>query len=169
MIRNKILLFACSLIIMSNLNAQSLTESLGGTKTNFKICSNTVDLKTVNQIIIQSTEKEYSSDYGYGFGYQSFHLEFVSQNKIAATKAEQLENKELLQLASYNSGNKYLMTFYDSNDQVLLTLTIPLSFVDDFTNASMDNRLYFYSIDLIDVPIIVLDKTTKIDILKIMK
>ncbi len=167
MIRNKILLFASSLMIMSNLNAQSLTESLGATKTNFKICSNTVDLETINQIIIQSAEQIYSSEYGYG--YQSFHLEFVSQKKIAATKAEQFENKELLQMASYNSGNKYLMTFYDSNDQILLTITIPLSSIDDFTNASMDNRLYFYSIDLIDVPIIALDKTIKIDILKIMK
>ena len=167
MIRNKILLFASSLIIMSNLNAQSLTESLGATKTNFKICSNTVDLETLNQIVIQSAEQIYSSEYGYG--YQSFHLEFVSQKKIAATKAEQFENKELLQMASYYSGNKYLMTFYDSNDQILLTITVPLSSIDNFTNASMDNRLYFYSIDLIDVPIILLDKTTKIDILKIMK
>jgi len=167
MIRNTILLFTSSLIIMSNLNAQSLTESLGATKTNFKICSNTVDLETLNQIIVQSAEQKYSSEYGYG--YQSFHLEFVSQNKITATKAELFESKELLQMASYNSGNKYLMTLYNSNDQVLLTTTIPLSSVDDFTNASMDNRLYFYSIDLIDIPIIVLDWTTKIDILKLLK
>jgi hypothetical protein len=51
------------------LEAQNLKESLGGTKTNFQIYSDTVDLKVSDQIIILRAEKQTYSDSNFGTGW----------------------------------------------------------------------------------------------------
>lgn len=56
------------------------------------------------------------------------------------------------------------LTFYDANDVILASHIANFSVVDLFYNISADKIQFFYSIDLIGVPIALLNKTVKIDL-----
>lgn len=158
----KMFLFLIILLTVGISNAQTLGESLGGVKTNFQIFSDTADLKITNQMIIKRAEKKASkylsneSAYGYGFGYQSFHLEFVTRESYVLEKVDQ--NR------AYT--DKIELTFYDSNDIALATHTLNFSIVDLSYNIQSDEIQFFYSIDLIGIPIVLLDQTAKINFVK---
>lgn len=167
------LLLAFLLLLISGATAQTLFDALQGTKTNFQIVSDGNDLKVTDQIIIRNAEKVEIrvniDEYGYGYAYQSFHLEFISRKSIVAIKSDDFADKNLLQLAFYLSGHKFLLSFYDWNNNLLTATTIPDNYVDVFTNASADKRMYFYSIDLIDIPILILENAKRIDIVELLK
>jgi hypothetical protein len=157
-----ILLITVYIFSVNILGAQNLKESLGGTKTNFQIYSDTVDLKVSDQIIILRTEKQTYSDSnygtGWGYGYQSFHLEFITKKNI---KIENYKYK-----TGRDNGNKLELIFYDSNNNILATSSFPYYYVDLYNNPSIIDSPFFYSIDLIDIPIVLLDKTAKIGMIK---
>jgi hypothetical protein len=157
-----ILLITVYIFSVNILGAQNLKESLGGTKTNFQIYSDTVDLKVSDQIIILRAEKQTYSDSnfgtGWGYGYQSFHLEFITKKNI---KIENYKYK-----TGRDNGNKLELIFYDSNNSVLATSSFPYDYVDLYNNSSIIDSPFFYSIDLIDIPIVLLDKTAKIGMIK---
>ena len=159
----KVFLFiAIQLFVVNILVAQNLKESLGGTKTNFQIFSDTVDLKVSDQIIILKAERNHYTDSsfgtGWGYGYQSFHLEFITKKNI---KVETFKFR-----AGRDNGDKFDLIFYDADKNILGTTTIPSGDVDLFNNPSVVGSPFFYSIDLIDVPIVLLDKTAKIGMIK---
>ena len=145
-----------------SLEAQDLKESLGGTKTSFRIYSDTVDLKVSDQIIILRAEKQTYSDAsfgtGWGYGYQSFHLEFITKKIIL------IENFKYK--AGRDNESKLELIFYDSDNNVLATSVCPYDYVDLFNNPEINDSLYFYSIDLIDIPVVLLDKTASIGMIK---
>jgi len=148
-----VFLILISFAIKGISDAQSVTEKLGGIKTNFSIYSDTIDLKTGNQVIILRAEKSAFSDdfsgYGYGYGYQSYHLEFCSK-KDFVVKPEK--------------GNKYRLVFYDSKRNMLVNSEIPAALVNFYYNFDPKDPKYFYSIDLIDIPGVVLDQTSILNI-----
>jgi hypothetical protein len=150
------------LFVVNILVAQNLKESLGGIKTNFQILSDTVDLKVSDQIIILKAEKKYGANsdfgYGWGYGYQSFHLEFITYKNI---KVETFEHR-----AGRNNESKLDLVFYDSTNAILASTTIPYDYVDLLNNLSLADGPFFYSIDLIDIPTVLLDKTSKIGMIK---
>ena len=162
MINKGILLIAIQLFVVNVLVAQNLKESLGSTKTNFQIFSDTVDLKVSDQIIILKAEKKSNSDatfgYGWGYGYQSFHLEFITNKDI---KVETFKYR-----TGRDNEEKLDLVFYDSANIILATTTIPFDYVDILNNTSITDGPFFYSIDLIDIPIVLLDKTSKIGMIK---
>lgn len=159
-------LFVMLQCILFTVNAQSLTETLGGVETNFQIVSDSVDLKATDQFIIQRAEKntKYRSGmtgdggygYGYGCGYQSFHLEFIARETYV-TKV--IDHKD-------RDYNKIVLTFYDSDDIILASQTWNRSEIDILFHSHPDNSRYFYSIDIKDVPMVLLAKTVKIDIIR---
>jgi hypothetical protein len=155
--KNVILFIAINLFAINLLVAQSLSESLGSTKTNFQIVSDSTDLMVSDQIILLRAEKKtYSDNYsGWGYGYREFHLEFTSKKSIVERYATSRSEKHQIKL-----------TFYDSKGNLLTNITLPAEFLNQYTNSATDNTLFFYSLDLIDVPIVVLDKTKKLDITK---
>ena len=160
---NKTILLITVCIFSANIiGAQNLKESLGGTNTLFQIYSDTVDLKVSDQIIILRAEKQTYSDSnfgtGWGYGYQSFHLEFITKKNI---KIENYKYK-----TGRDNGNKLELIFYDSNNSVLATSSFPYDYVDLYNNSSIIDSPFFYSIDLIDIPIVLLDKTAKIGMIK---
>ncbi|MDR2920089.1 MAG: hypothetical protein LBV72_12075 [Tannerella sp.] len=151
--RNKVLIFLTLIVtISSQLYAQELFESLGGVKTKFKIYSNMVDLEVKTQFIIKDAEKSYGSyqDGTYGYGYESYHLEFVTNRKLATIT----QNRSSVFTLQF--------TFYDSNDKILAEETSFRS--DNRISDTGKDGLWFYSIDLIDIPISLLNHTAKIDI-----
>ena len=158
MTNKAILLITVQLIVFNVLSAQNIKESLGGVKTNFQIFSDTIDLKVSDQIIILRAEKKTHEDAsfgtGWGYGYQSYHLEFITKKNITI--------KNYRFRAGRDNENKLELMFYDSNNNNLASISIPFDYVDLFNNSSIINSPFFYSIDLIDVPIVLLDKTNKI-------
>ena len=159
-----VLLIALQLFAVNILVAQNLKEALGGVKTNFQIFSDTIDLKVSNQIIILKAEKKHDqyadtySGYGWGYGYQSFHLEFITKKniKVDTFRFQKGRANEI----------KLELVFYDSNNTILASASIPFDQVDVFNNSSKADSPFFYSIDLIDIPIVLLDKTSKIGMIK---
>ena len=159
-----ILLITIQLIVFNILGAQDIKESLGGIKTNFRIFSDTIDLKVIDQIIILKAEKQTYSDSnlgtGWGYGYQSFHLEFITKKNIKVDNYQYGTGRD--------NGSKLKLIFYDSNNNELASISIPFDYVDQYNNLSIINSPFFYSIDLIDIPIVLLDKTDKIDMIKMV-
>jgi hypothetical protein len=157
MTNKAILLITIQLIVFNMLEAQNIRESLGGIKTNFQIFSDTIDLKVSDLTIILRAEKKTFEDAafgtGWGYGYQSYHLEFITKENIKV--------KNYPFRTGRDNGNKLELIFYDS-DNKLASISIPFDYVDIFNNSSIINSPFFYSIDLIDVPIVLLDKTVKI-------
>lgn len=158
----KVLLIVIQLFVVNALEAQNLKESLGGIKTNFKIVSDTVDLRVSDQIIILRAEKKSSENSsfgtGWGYGYQSFHLEFIAKKEI---KVETFKFKP-----GRDNESKLELTFYNSENSILASLSVPFDQVDALSNPTTSDRLFFYSIDLINIPVVLLEKTYKINMIK---
>jgi hypothetical protein len=166
--KNKaVLLIVVQLMVANVLLGQSLKESLGGIKTNFQIFSDTVDLKNSNQIIILKAEKKHDqyadsySGYGWGYGYQSFHLEFIT-NKDLTVKTYKRDR------GTINREDKLDLKFYDAENNVIASTIVPFEYVDLLRDTQKEGGPYFYSIDLIDIPVVLLDKTSKIDMVKLV-
>lgn len=146
--------------LVFNLYSQNLSESLGGINTNFQFYSDTIDLKVTDQIIIRRAEKSIGSDFigdaaaGWGYGYQSFHLEFVAR--------ENLKIKYFKHPKARTISDSLELTFYDSNNTVLANYLSDISIIDSY---KVHDSQFLYSIDLIDIPILFLDKTEKINLI----
>lgn len=158
----KILLFVIIQLSAIGIHAQNLEEALGGVKTNFKLLSGTRDLNPADQIIIQRAERKSYSDaaygIGWGYGYQSFHLEFVTSENLVEEKFKFKTGRD--------NEDKLTLTFYDSEHVVHATLQLNYSEVDLLYNEESGRSQYFYSIDLINIPIVLLNKTAEINLIK---
>ncbi|WP_321368791.1 hypothetical protein [uncultured Draconibacterium sp.] len=145
-----------------NSNAQNIVQSLGGIETNFQIVSDNLDLHVSNQYIIQRAEKESATryygeaSYGYGYGYQSYHLEFIAE-ELYVTREIKHNDRDY---------DKMELTFYTSDNRILASHTLNSTRADILSNPRSVNRQYFYSIDLKDVPVILLEQTAKIDLVR---
>ena len=156
-------------LIFNGLLAQSLSEKLGGVSTDFIIVSGDDTLDIDKQIIVKrakyKAEKDYKTHesyeggyggygYGMGYGYQSFHLEFTSNTKIVSKTI-------------YNGNRRptYYCTFYcyDKNGQQILEKLVPATRLKQMFN-SQSATSFVYSLNLVGIPIVVLDNTTTIKI-----
>lgn len=161
--KNKmIILVVIQLFVFSGIGAQNLGKLLGGINTNFQIYSDTIDLKVSDQLIILKAEKKTHEDSNFGtgwaYGYQSFHLEFITSRDIRVQKYPYKSTR--------SNEPRLDLVFTDSSNNILATKSIPFEYVDVFNNASIVYSPFFYSIDLIDIPIVLLDKTVKINMIK---
>lgn len=152
-------LIILQIFIFQIICAQSISESLGGIKTKFEVFSDTIDLKVSDQIVVLAAERRsYISagdQAGWGYGYQSIHFEFITK-------------KRLVEIPTVGKNkNKYKLTFSDQDNVILQTIIIPEYSVDMRINPNIGNNRIFYSLDLIDTPVLILDKTKKIDIVKL--
>ena len=158
----KVFLFIMFQLSLFNISAQNLEDVLGGVKTHFQLFSDTTNLNPMNQIIIQRAERKSYGDAsfgtGWGYGSQSLHIEFISGKNLA--------EKKFKYRAGRDNKDKLELTFYDSGNVVLATYLMDFSLVDLLYNSSSDKSLFFYSIDLIDIPIVLLNKTVKINLTK---
>lgn len=156
-------------LAFNGLLAQTLSEKLGGVTTNFTIISGDDTLSLDKQIIVKrakyKAEKNHQVHetfeggyggygYGLGYGYQSFHLEFTSKAKVNRTTV-------------YNGNRKpkWVCSFhcYDANGKQILEMFVPADRLKQgFSNQEADS--FIYSLNLVGVPIVVLDKTTTIQI-----
>jgi hypothetical protein len=93
-----------------------------------------------------------------GYGYQSFHLEFIARKDI---KVETFKYS-----LGRDNRSKLELIFYNSENLIIASSSIPFESVHVLSNTSSSDGLFIYSIDLIDIPIVLLERTHKIDMIK---
>ena len=137
---------------------------VGGIKTDFIIITNTIEIPVVAQALLKRGISNYKSDYGlyhdgayghaYGYGLETFHFEFAT----TTTLTEIYRNKE-------NVGEKYYeIELLDENDKSLMITELDF---DDVKIVYNGVDLTTYSINFNKIPLILLDKTRKINIQRI--
>jgi hypothetical protein len=162
----KIKLFVIFSLLNGFVFAQDISSALGRIDTNFVFYSDSIDLEVSSQFIIKKAgtfhyEDSRTSDsdgwgygFGYGGGYESHHLEFVTIKKLVAIEKKQVDYK-------------FEIDFVDSTKTIIASETFDESKVSHYNNDSIIGSPHFYSIDLITIPISVLDRTSEIFITEI--
>jgi hypothetical protein len=151
--RNTLIIIPIFLFLSGHLNAQSLSEKLGAVQTNFKFYSDTVDLNVSDQFIIKKTGSYYSTSNS--VAYESFHLEFVSKKRLFLDNSKHLFG-----------DRAYKIDFYNSNNTMLFTINLSPNFINIAKNPDTRESPIFYSIDFINIPIALLDMTSKMVIIE---
>ncbi|MFK7756964.1 MAG: hypothetical protein AB8B53_08555 [Flavobacteriales bacterium] len=155
----KALSLLSTLLLCLSIQAQTLTEQAGGITTDFIITSVNDTLNVLDQIIIKrglsnSKIKEdivrdpaYAA--GFGYGLQTYRLEFSSSNIIQTKKADQ------------RRARYYEIELFDIKDNLLLTTRLTRADVTQFWNGT---NLYVYSINLQMIPLVILNSAHKVQI-----
>lgn len=156
-------IISLNLFLTSFLQAQSLSEKLGGVKTDYIITSHGVELEITNQLIVKRAERFYDwgghndGAYGYGYGYESFHLEFTVKNgEIDLPESGSL----------FKSGKLLVLDFYGEDGNLLGSRRRSPQDIRFISNNSTNSKLMHYTIDLIAIPLPLLDSTKRIDIFR---
>lgn len=163
---SKLLAISLLMIISVNTHTQTLIDKIGGVRTDFTITTDSLDMQVQSQAIVKRGVSDFEADWsgywdgaygiGYGYGLQTYHLEFSTDLK-------------LIEKFKYREGSKeihyyYLVTLTDKNDNTLLVIELNLNSIKSVSNGEY---LTTYSLDLNEIPMILLDKTEKIDIVLI--
>jgi hypothetical protein len=139
--------------------SQNISEQLGAVKTNFSFSSDNNTLNVKSQIIVK--RGMYNKDYdsrtkaAYGYGLQSLHLEFISHDKLK--KIYQKGRWGELPTINFN------LKFINKNNEVIFEKKVEENTISENTY----NNLFIYSVNLYSIPVILLDDTERIDIIKI--
>lgn len=138
-------------------------ENLGGVNTNFEFSSDSVELTIIDQALIQrgfydfkfdedkSVTYSYANAYGYGYGLQTFHLEFITTSEI----------KQVIAYETKPIQAKYNIKLYD--DKNILMVNFEVLYRESKT-TSQTSGMSSYSINLNRIPVILFNKTKRIDI-----
>lgn len=131
----------------------SITNRLGGSSTTFDITSNGAERVYFDQVILKRGNKTMylTNDNGAGLGYESFHLELTVDKKFESVVSEKRATRNHWQLIFYKKKGVELTTIYIPDDQVKYL-------------SNPEKSMNFYSFDLTDLPMVVFDKTSSIDI-----
>lgn len=160
-----LLLFLLLFLIVKPSQAQSLSESLGGIKTNFEFFSDSINLDVKKQFIIKNASMIKNADsyglnsaYGYGGGYESFHLEFSTNKEIVVNEIRKPEFD-------------YQLLFYNHDEQLISTIDFSLRKRSNHNKVNLiqHNEMKFFSFDLIYLPLSVLEETKRIEVKKTRK
>lgn len=149
-------------VAANNLYAQSLMEEFGAVTTEFNIISDSIEISVLAQAIVKRGEYYSNSGafsdgaYGYGYGLQSYHLEFLSTSKII----------EVNEIVKRHKRDYYEIKLVDDNNNFLLIDKLRERDVQVSTNGK---DLTTYSINLNKIPLILLDKTKTVHIAHIQQ
>ena len=150
--------------------AQSLTDLAGAIKTEFEITSLDKSLGVTDQCIIRRAEQVSGSDsysygdgvgYGmYGLGYESYHLEFMASEPVQSTKIS-LPGESFKKYPKYDF---YELVFRGPDNEDIFRTFIKLQNLNIHHDRFGVIDGYFYSLDLKDIPLVIFNKTSRIDI-----
>ncbi|MEM9820850.1 MAG: hypothetical protein AAF985_07250 [Bacteroidota bacterium] len=150
------------------LEGQSLAEKIGGVATNFRIKSDSIVLNDSQQLLIKRGVFDYGIDnsevpeesygYAYGYGYQSYHLEFTSPHKIST----------IVKSKKRRRSAHYIISLTDGAGRVYQNIKIRPSEVKSFFAVRGKDIIYAYSINLVDVPLIILNDMSVFNIVRIV-
>jgi len=158
------IILALVLFTPTILNSQTVSEKIGGISTNFIIKSDSIVLNNDRQILIRRGVKSYDKDLvmeiAYGYGFQTYHLEFISNNEIQHNKKQRTRIKNQQPYKIYLT-NKDGLKFYN--------VELSNSDVNQVVGFRGNQKIYAYSINLNNIPIILFDEIDEIEIIKIKK
>lgn len=144
------------MVTVETANAQSLIEKLGGVRTEFVIRSISTDVPVLSQAIVKRGmhRSNYSTGleqaYGYAYGLQTYYLEFSTNSKIH----ERYVNKK-------GRRTYYEIKLFDNLGKLILVKNIGNHMVKVSSNG---DDLRTYSVNLKEIPMVLLDQTKKIEI-----
>jgi hypothetical protein len=147
-------------LIGYTLHAQTLSERLGAVSTDFSFFSGETDLEVSHQFIIKSggayhkMGTMFDGGYGYGAGYDTYRLEFVTRKALAQDSRRRIEHH-------------FRMSFYNEEDELLASYNFAARKVSVLPFDPEEDSLLFYSVDLLDIPVSLLDFTRKIDVIEV--
>jgi hypothetical protein len=153
--KNFILISVFSLLIMNGY-CQSFSQQLGAIPTQFEFTTSELPLDIIQQQIVKRAGRIHhsSAQASYAAGYETFRLEIQLQSDIPLMRAKLFDG---------NSG--YQFTFFSESGERLGFVRLSSSEVNRIRdNRFIDSKVNFYSFDLINVPLLILDKTSRIDI-----
>ncbi len=156
-----LMIFIC-LFFSNQSYCQSLLEKTGGIKTNFAFTSNDKNVTILSQGIIQRGVYDYSKSefinvsYGYGYGLQNYFLEISTTSPFTTNYRPKEEGKK--------KGKYYRVKLLDKNGE---TLVISRFYTSKVRKVDNENKLITYSFNLKNIPMILLDQTSTINLEKI--
>lgn len=158
----KILIAFTFLISLSLVNAQTISDEIGSVSCEFALSSNGTHLEVKKQLLTQRAEgrTEVSHDenrsYGLGLGYTEWHLEFVTTNPIITRPRTSEENG--------SHRDKYYIQLLDKDNNLLMKTYLTADLLRLWQGGTSTDPLYTYSLDLIRIPLILLDDVAYLDI-----
>ena len=141
----------------STVFSQTISEQLNGVTTHFEFTSDGNRLVVPTQHIIRGPGYRPGSESS--AGYETFRLEIEIASPIAEREGR-LRDRML----------PHHVHFYDEYNEIIAFQRFSTSKVNRvFTSQEQDNEVRFYSFDLYDIPVMILDKTKRIDIIHYTK
>lgn len=146
--------------------AQNLYEAMAGIKTDFIFTSNNEEIGAERQFLVKKSGVllDYTptseSSYGYGGGYESYHLEFYTRSNISVEHVYRPR-------PNYH----YQLTFYDHQNNKISTIHFYRGRFGELPRVNVTEApgMTYFSFDLRDLPIAVLEHTARIDVIKAVK
>jgi hypothetical protein len=140
--------------------AQSLSQQLGAITTSFEFTSNNEPLEVRTQQIVKRSGRfvHGSGDGSSASGYETYRLELEVQNDIPFLRSRLLDGNQGFHFNFYSSNGEHLGFRRLSDNEVLRFRK------DD----QWTSQVFVYSFDLYSIPLIILDKTSRIEILRYM-
>jgi hypothetical protein len=145
--------------------AQTMNENLGAVSCEFTFLTIGDTMNTTKQHLILRTEKksEYTGNhhgsYGSGLAYSEWYLEFISTTSI---RDRQKYIKEKLRCR-----RKYYVVFRDVNSAILLTNYVKKDAIKNWIGGSIGEPVNIYSLDLLNIPLVILEDVKFIDVVYI--
>ena len=139
------------LVVSFPANAQDIFSNFGGIKTNYEIFIEDSLTTVYNQGLVKRAEFliESDSEAGLGLGYSSVHFECTLDRGVPMRKVNGKRRKV------------YVFEFMDSSGGHLGTYEVLQHRVEKTRNNDFSRVIY--SIDFIDVPLVVLENTARIN------
>jgi hypothetical protein len=157
------------LLLSLALNSGLAAQSFGGHTTYYTIISKGMVLNADQQLILkrgfyhydwdEDYTSEASSAYGFGYGLESFHLEFNSAYPI---QLKRVNKRKAFQRREY-----YFIQITDADGVIYEWREIPIRQVYEVSGQQGEKKVYAYSINLHGIPMTILQKAQRIEILKI--
>ena len=151
-------LFPLFLILFSTsslVKAQTITPALDGYRPAFRISTDSMEMTVVDQVLIKRAVKDYFFDRildaAYGMGYEAWHWEFVTRQPILKRNLKG-KKESFVRLELYNRKEECIGRF-----------DLPLDRLQS-TQSLSGQKIMTYSINLIDIPLILLDRTRRVDV-----
>lgn len=150
-----IFILASNYIFVPAAIAQNLSDKLGAVETGFTFTTLGQSVNVLDQYLIKRAEKvvfRYVPDeVTAGLGYESYHLEITIKEKLEISDADKKKDRFQWSLNFFDVEGELISTFLISKEQVKYS-------------GNQDDTLNFYSIDLIDIPLNLLNRTHHIDL-----
>ncbi len=154
------LYFFLFILNIATLQAQGIIEHFNGFKSDFIITSKDSDLSPLDQVLVKraSLKLETAAEAAFGLGYEAIHLEFIASKKLGTARRQ----------ADHRWIDKfYAFKLFGENNTMLAEIRLGRESVREYPLEEIEGY-YAYSVELRYIPLVLLEKTKRIDITFIM-